>query len=220
MVVALDELLVADRPQAWADAGFTVEGDLCRVGSVGIRLVGPGERRGIVGWALAGLPVHREVLDGVPTSNPAGPREDGDQHPNGVTTIDHVVLMSPHLTRTVDALRDVGLEPRRERDAELGGADVRQIFYRLDDVILELVGDPAAAGDGPSSLWGVTFNVADIDATAAFFGERTSRVRAAVQPGRRITTLRHRELDMSVRTALMSPHRRGPGSPSADAVTV
>jgi hypothetical protein len=31
-------------------------------------------------------------------------------------------------------------------------------------------------------------------------------VKDAVQPGRRITTLRTRELGMSVRTALISPH--------------
>jgi hypothetical protein len=42
-------------------------------------------------------------------------------------------------------------------------------------------------------------------ATAAFFGDRTTPVKDAVQPGRRITTLRHRDLGMSVRTAMISP---------------
>ncbi len=46
--------------------------------------------------------------------------------------------------------------------------------------------------------------VADIDATASFFGDHTSPVKDAVQPGRRITTLRHHELGMSVRTAMIS----------------
>ena len=46
--------------------------------------------------------------------------------------------------------------------------------------------------------------VADIDATAAFFGDRTAPVKDAVQPGRRITTLRHRDLGMSVHTAVIS----------------
>jgi hypothetical protein len=51
--------------------------------------------------------------------------------------------------------------------------------------------------------------VISIDATASFFGDRTTPVTDAVQPGRRITTLRHHELRMSVRTALISlPARR------------
>jgi hypothetical protein len=53
-------------------------------------------------------------------------------------------------------------------------------------------------------LWGITYEVADIDATAAYFGDRTAPVKEAVQPGRRITTLRHHELGMSVRTAMIS----------------
>ena len=82
---------------------------------------------------------------------------------------------------------------------------MRQIFFRLGSVILEVVGAPDAANDGPSSLWGITYVVADIDATASFFGDRALPVKDAVQPGRRITTLRHRDLGMSVRTAMISP---------------
>jgi len=119
-----------------------------------------------------------------------------------------VVLLSPDLARTVVALRAVGLEPRRERDGELGGAAVRQVFYRMGEVVLEVVGSPDTSGDGPASLWGLTHTVTDIDATAAQLGDRTSPVKDAVQPGRRITTLRHRELDLSVRTALISPDPR------------
>lgn len=126
-------------------------------------------------------------------------------HPNGVTSIDHVVLLSPNLSRTVDALNAVGLQSRRVRDTELGGRPMRQVFFRLGAVILEVVGSPETAADGPSSLWGITYVVADIEASAAFFGERTLPVKDAVQPGRRITTLRHRDLGMSVRTALISP---------------
>lgn len=39
-------------------------------------------------------------------------------------------------------------------------------------------------------------------------GEPTGRVKDAVQPGRRITALRTRDLEISVRTAPMSPARR------------
>jgi hypothetical protein len=50
----------------------------------------------------------------------------------------------------------------------------------------------------------MTYVVTDIDATASFFGECTAPVKDAVQPGRRITTLRHQEFGMSVRTAFIS----------------
>jgi hypothetical protein len=124
-----------------------------------------------------------------------------------VTGIDHVVLLSPDLRRTVDAFGAVGVVPRREREAELGGRPVRQVFFRIGDVILEVVGSPDSVDAGPSRLWGITFTVADIDATAAFFGERTAPVKPAVQPGRRITTLRHRGFGMSVPTAMISASR-------------
>ncbi|RZI85000.1 MAG: glyoxalase, partial [Microbacterium sp.] len=130
------------------------------------------------------------------------------EHPNGVVAIDHLVLLSPDLARTVAALGALGVEPRRERDGELGGQAIRQVFFRFGDVILEVIGSPGATADGPSSLWGVTFVVDDVEASAAYFGEHASRVKDAVQPGRRITTLRHRELGLSVRTALISPHVR------------
>jgi hypothetical protein len=101
-------------------------------------------------------------------------------------------------------LAAAGAQARRERDGELGGRAIRQIFYRFGEVIVEVVGSPETADAGPSSLWGVTYTVTDIDASAAFLGERTGPVRAAVQPGRRITTVRHQEFGMSVRTALLS----------------
>ena len=141
-----------------------------------------------------------------------GPRSDAvtaapATHPNGVIAIDHVVLLSPDLGRTVESLAAVGVQPRRERDGELGGRKIRQIFFRLGEVIIEVVGSPETASEGPSTLWGITFVVADIGATASFLGDRTLPVKEAVQPGRRITTLRHDEFGMSVRSAMISASR-------------
>jgi hypothetical protein len=70
-------------------------------------------------------------------------------------------------------------------------------------VILELVG-PQEAGPGPASLWGLTFAVDDLEATAEFLGDRVGRVKDAVQPGRRITTLRGKEIGISPAIAFMS----------------
>jgi hypothetical protein len=203
--VTIDELAVADPAAAWTRAGFNVDhDDVCRIGGVRIRLVGRDRGTGIVGWSLRGLPTDGNDLDGIPTTAsgavPAVPAE----HANGVTAIDHIVLLSPDLNRTVESLAAVGVSPRRQRDGELGGQAIRQIFFRFGEVIIEVVGSPGPAGEGPSTLWGITYVVADIDATASFFGDRTTPIKDAVQPGRQITTIRHHEYGMSVRSAMIS----------------
>jgi hypothetical protein len=207
LTVSVDALRIADPADAWALAGFSIDGDdVCRVGDVRLHLVGPGHGVGIVGWSLRGLTFDGDI-DGIPTTRSDAAAARPAAHPNGVTAIDHVVVFSPDLDRTVASLAAIDVPPRRERDGDLGGRPIRQIFFRLGSVIVEVVGAPGTASDGPSSLWGVTFVVTDIDTTAAFFGERTSPVKEAVQPGRRITTLRHRDLGLSVRTAMISARR-------------
>ena len=210
MTVGIEELEIADPADAWRQAGFSVDSDaVCRVGGVRIRLVGRARGAGIVGWSLRGLPSNGSVgdLDGIPTTTSSALAAAPAAHANGVTAIDHIVLLSPDLGRTVESLVSIGVHPRRERDAELGGRPVRQIFFRLGEAILEVVGSPGTADEGPSTLWGVTYVAADIDATASFFGDRTTPVKEAVQPGRRITTLRHHELGISVRSAIISARR-------------
>lgn len=207
MTVTIDEIDVADTADAWTRGGFTVGVDaVCRIGSVGIRLTGRDYGTGIVGWSLRGVPpgISLDDLDGIPTRRSEAAAAPPAEHANGVTAIDHVVLLSPDLGRTVAALAALDVQPHRERDGELGGRPIRQIFFRFGEVIIEVVGSPETAGDGPATLWGITYVVADIDATASFFGEHTAPVKDAVQPGRRITTVRHRDLGMSVRTAMIS----------------
>lgn len=212
MTLTVDEIEIADPPEAWSRAGFSVDspGDsapVCRVGGVRLRLVGRDHGSGIVGWSLRGLPQSYEWpgdLDGIPTtssdSDPSAPAE----HANGVVGIDHVVVFSPDTDRTVASLGGIGAQPRRERRGELGGRPIRQIFFRFGEVIIEVVGAPENPDDGPAILWGITYTVANIDMTAEFFGERTAPVKPAVQPGRRITTLRYHDLGISVRSAMIS----------------
>lgn len=203
MPVTIAEILVTDPPEAWRAAGFAVDDDgACRVGTVRVRLGAEGT--GVVGWSLRDLPPGTTDLDGVPTTGSSEQAAEPARHPNGTTHIDHVVLLTPHLARTVAALEAIGLDVRRERDGALGGAPMRQVFFRLGEVVLEVVGSPDATGEGPASIWGLTHAVADIDAAAALLGEHTAPVKDAVQPGRRITTVRTRELGISVRTALIS----------------
>ena len=209
--VTIDEFEVADPADAWVQAGFSVDSDAaCRVGGVQIRLSGRGRGTGIVGWSLRGLPSDGPLqdVDGIPTTRSDGVAVVPARHANGVLAIDHVVLLSPDLRRTVESLAAIGIESRRERDGQLGGRSMRQIFFRAGDVIIEVVGSPETVSEGPSTLWGITYVVADIDATAAYFGDRTAPVKDAVQPGRRITTLRHQELGISVPSAMISEHIR------------
>jgi hypothetical protein len=206
--VTIDELHVADDPQAWRAVGFTVDDDdVCRVGTVRIRLVGgTGEvgSFGIIGWSLRGSAAHGDV-DGLATSASDRPAAEPAEHANGTTHLDHLVVMSPDLDRTVSAFEAIGLEVRRVRDFELGGTAMQQVFFRLGEVILELVGRRGEHGDGPATFWGLTHTVTDLDATAQVLGDGLGRVKDAVQPGRRIATLRNRDLGISVATAFMTP---------------
>ena len=120
-------------------------------------------------------------------------------HRNGVTTIDHIVVTSPDDERTISALQAVGLEPRRTR----AHGSMRQTFFRLGPVILELVGPSEPNDDGPARFWGIAFTVDDLDATAAFLGEHLGPVKDAVQPGRRIASLR-KQAGLAVPIAFMS----------------
>lgn len=209
--VTVDEFEVADPADAWVQAGFSVDSDaICRVGGVRIRLAGRDRGTGIVGWSFRGVSLAGSLhdVDGIPTTRSDAVAVMPAVHANGVLAIDHVVLLSPDLHRTVESLTNIGVEPRRERDGQLGGRSMRQIFFRAGEVIIEVVGSPETASAGPSTLWGITYVVADIDATAAYFGDRTAPVKDAVQPGRRITTLRHQELGISVPSAMISEHIR------------
>jgi hypothetical protein len=209
----LDELTVADSPQAWRDCGFEVRDDVCALGEVRVRFDPAATGRGIAGWALGG--VESLELDGLPTARsgspppPEGSPNDPPAHPNGVTSLDHVVAISPDLDRTVAALAAAGLDLRRIREEPTPAGAPRQAFFRLGGTILEVVQEPPeaterAGGDRPAFFWGLALTAPDLDASVAFLGERSSEPRAAVQPGRRIATLR-RGAGLAVPVALITP---------------
>jgi hypothetical protein len=216
MAVTIEQLTVADAPASWSALGFAVEGDVCVVGGVPIRLAGPDAGRGLVGWSLEGA--ETTELDGLPTAAADGDwRVDIDMrgqlaneaHPNGITALDHVVAITPALGRTVAALEGAGLELRRIREEPTPAGAPRQAFFRLGPTILEVVQEPddvleRKGTEGPAFFWGLAFVAPDLEATAAGLGDRVSEVRDAVQPGRRIATLR-RSAGLSLPVALMSP---------------
>ncbi len=208
MAVSIDALTVADPPSPWEDCGFLVDGEECVVGDVRIRFAPEEGKGGLSGWSL------REVdsleLDGLPTARSEQPPPDpAPTHPNGIASLDHVVAISSNLDRTVRALEDAGLDLRRIREEPTPAGAPRQAFFRLGSTILEVVQEPPeaterAGGDRPAFFWGLAFVAPDLERTVAFLGDRTSEVRAAVQPGRQIATLR-RSAGLSLPVALMTP---------------
>lgn len=190
----LAALRVGDPPELWAALGFAVVGRRIALGGVSIELEPTGT--GILGWRLRAVPPVGSI-DGLPTEvEPARPAggdtaaapcaENATPQPNGAVGVDHVVAVTPRFARTAAALADSGMELRRIRRAPGG---FRQGFRRLGPAILELV-ERTEAPDGPARFWGLVVNVSDLDALAERLGDRLGQVRPAVQPGRRIATLR------------------------------
>lgn len=208
MGVTVDELRVGDAPESWAALGFAVDGDTCAVGDVRIRLAGTEAGKGLVGWSLRDF--EDTDLDGLATAlSDRPPPVEHPAHPNGITAIDHVVAISSDLDRTVTALGEAGLDLRRVREEPTPAGAPRQAFFRLGAVILEVVQAPEEAiertgGDRPAFFWGLALVAPDLDATVASLGDGAGEIRPAVQPGRRIATLR-RSAGLSVPIALMTP---------------
>jgi hypothetical protein len=109
------------------------------------------------------------------------------EHPNGATGIDHIVVLTPDLDAAVERLRSQRLDYRRTREA---GDGMRQAFFVLGPCLLELAGPV----EGEERLWGVTLVARDL---APFGGTPKD----AVQPGRRITTVK----DLGFPVAVMTP---------------
>jgi hypothetical protein len=207
---ALDEIVVAAGESAWRDAGFRVDSDdipVVRVGMAAIRLAGPDAGKRIVRCAMRGI--DSDDFDGLPIARSEAPRTatPAPPHPNGVIGIDHLVAFTPDLDRTVAAGQALGLDLRRIRDEPAPAGSPRQAFFRLGDLILEVAQAPPGSPLRPDSaarFYGLALLVDDIDATAAALGDLCGEPRDAVQPGRRIATVR-KEAGLGLPVALMTP---------------
>jgi hypothetical protein len=195
---------------------------------VGIDLVGPSEP-----WELLGLSVNADDsisvgevtlrfeselprlrvwspdieisgdIDGVAVvaGEPLSPSRSTD-HSLSASLVDHIVLMTPSLGRTTSAAASLLQVPlKRERDA---GSGVRQGFFRLGEVILEVVEAPQVP-EGPASFWGLVLIVDDLmDVCARLGDEVVGLPKQAVQPGRYIASVRP-SMGLGCPVALMSP---------------
>ena len=197
-------LAIGGEIDPWRAMGLTVLDDgLAPFMFTSLRVVG-GER-GIQGWAISGIADDVDDIDGLPTTVvPAGPPM-LTEHANGAIELDHVVVATNSLDRTCAAIEAAtGAPLRRVRD--LG--HMRQGFHRVGrgGLIVEVV-ERRELQDGDASFWGVVVNVEDLDAAVARAGpERIGEARDAVQPGRRIATVRE-QAGLGLPVALMSPAR-------------
>ncbi len=195
---ALTGLEVGDPPRAWRAAGFMLdEDDVARIGSVGVHCTGNMNARGVRRWSFNALHPPDAQIDGLltfPNRHAVVPAV----HPNGALALDHVVVFTENPARTTAAFESHDLQARRVRDA---GDGVTQTFFRAGEVIIELLGPMVVS---QPRIWGLAVTVGDIDAAVALLGENCGEVKDAVQPGRRIATVRHEALGMSVPLAFMS----------------
>jgi hypothetical protein len=205
----IDEIVLADEPTRWEALGFAVSDGILQLGTVRLALAGRDAGRGIIEWSLRG--VSSTELDGLSTTVSERPQHTcSSEHPNGVGAIDHVVAMSSELDRSMRALELAGLDLRRIRERPTPAGAPRQAFYRLGEVILEVVQEPAEVversgrPDGPTRFWGLALVADDLESTVGSLAEHASEIRPAVQYGRRIATLK-RSAGLAVPVALMSP---------------
>ncbi len=216
-MTTIAELLIADAPEAWQAVGLDVDGGGdAHVGMVRLRFdpaaatggTKAGEDTAIRRWTVAGAPDEdvRDV-DGLATAHgdPPGRSALPSSHLIGVRSIDHLVVMTPNLDRTVQAIeRQLGLPLRRTREAGTPGRPARQAFFRMGEVVLEVVGPPEPdPRGGPARFWGLVLTVESLDEAVDFLGERIGEPKPAVQEGRLIATLKP-EAGLAVPLALMS----------------
>jgi hypothetical protein len=190
-------LVLGDAPHLWQRLGFTITGAGDEISLGGMRLCLGADGEGIVGWSLRNLT--SSDLDGLPATTTAECPPKAIEHPNTASAVDHVVALTPDFDRTVGKLRDAGLDYRSTREA---GDGARQAFFVLGPCLLEL-GGPA---DGDVRFWGLTIVVDDLDAAAERLGDRLGRIKDAVQPGRRIATVRP-EAGLGMPVAFMTPRQ-------------
>ena len=194
----ITSLVLADPPALWTELGFVTGGGACWISGICHELGAPGQ--GVVAWKLRGAGALSELPEADSTPLVARPTP---EHPNGVIALDHVVVATPDLVRTTGAFESAGIPIRRTRD--VGSAPpMTQVFFKLGEAIVEVVGSSTESRPGKASFYGLAFTVTDLDKAAAFLGKRLRPARDAVQTGRRIAIL-DRAAGSTIPLAFMSP---------------
>ena len=121
--------------------------------------------------------------------------------------LDHVVVVTPRLDRSIAAFEARGLDVRRVRHTDQYGPAFRQVFFRGGETIIEMIGpDEPTRRRRPRPRTSTASRSPSPTSTPRpqLLGDGLGRIKDAVQPGRRIATLRHEQYDISVPIALMS----------------
>lgn len=181
------ELVVGADPDAWRAVGFDVDAEgVVQLGGIRVRLCA--DESGLVSWVLADAPDSSiSTIDGLVTRHGQPSPEPGGEHPNGVYSIDHVVVYTHDLERTCDAIAAATGAPLK-RIREVGS--LRQGFHRLGELIVEVVTFPQVEGE-QASFWGLAVNAREVDSLHDRLGDDViSAAKDAVQQGRRIASFR------------------------------
>ena len=190
----LVQLTVGGTSHLWQRLGLRVDdSQTCRIGQVTLQL-NDGVPPGHLQWAFD---PQVSSIDGIISASRV---PDSEMVSSTFLHVDHVVVMTDSLERTSAAIEErTGLELRRTRDA---GKGVRQAFHRSGEVVIEVVQAPHVTAP---QLWGFVLVAPRFDEVVSRLGESVLSVpKDAVQPGRRITTVR-REVGLGVNVALISP---------------
>jgi hypothetical protein len=201
-------LVIGDNTDSWVRAGFSVTrtGEV-NFGNFVLQLIGINNNRGVIGWEFS-EPIGSSILCDIPVTKALAPTiPSSPQHPNGVVSVDHIVLKSENIMSTVEELGIIGLQPRRRNRDEK--RNLEYVFYKTNSTIIEVI-SPISVSNNLSAkghiLWGIAFTCPDIFATHRHLSTLTKLPWAAVQEGRSITTLNTKELDISIKVAFLSPH--------------
>ena len=207
--VHLSELAVGDRPESWKRAGFSVGlSDSVQFGDLSINLTGLGTR-GITSWSFDPEVSMSNICD-IPVANTRGVasfamRPEDYVHANGVHSIDHIVVKCGDVAHAESQFNSIGMSPNRKVTNQSKG--MHYLFYKTGSTIIEVV-CPIFKNSERGFIWGITFVTPDIDATYDYLKPLVKTPWNAVQPGRRIMTLNTEHLDISVKMAFISPHKK------------
>ena len=190
----------------WRSLGLSATDDgLIPLFGTALRIVSPDAEdvpAGIVGWALSGIDEATTSIAGLTTTVVEQLAPIFATHSLGARSIDHVVVMTGDLEQTTgDVALATGCELKRIREV----GKIRQGFHRIGrgGLIVEVVqheDDDRSAAE----FWGLVIIVEDLDEACAQLGaDRVGEPKDAVQPGRRIATIRS-SVGLGTAVALMS----------------
>ena len=194
------QLFIGGAPSPWGLAGLSPQGS--PLGSLAstsnATLVWPSEElpSGALEIAFDGVQSGAD-LDGIECAEFISTPDGLD---SSDSLIDHVVVMTNNLERTCEAVTEVtGCPLKRVREV----GEIRQGFHRVGEggVILEVV---ERADVSRTSLWGLVIATPSFDDLVQAAGDLVSEPKDAVQPGRRISTVKAKA-GLGIPVALMTP---------------